>query len=125
MYFSPFRGERYEATNVAIDDDTKTIVAETQPEKESLIDLAWSRLYTKVTHKDLGAISTVIRKSRPTTAGTGIKKTAKKLRDQLKSANHTVVNSATMLALSPRQSKADHGWISQESVRESGSHPNL
>jgi hypothetical protein len=75
---------------VAIDDDTKTIVPEIQPEKESLIDLAWAQLYTKIMHKDLGAISTVIRKSRPTTAGTEMKRSAKKLRDQLKSANHTV-----------------------------------
>jgi len=75
---------------VAIDDDTETTVAEAQPIKESLVELAWAQLYTKVMHKDLGAISTAIRKSRPTTAGTEMKKSAEKLRGQLKSANRTV-----------------------------------
>jgi len=41
-------------------------------------------------HKDLGAISTAVRKSRPTAAEPEMKKSAEKLRDQLKSANRTV-----------------------------------
>jgi hypothetical protein len=90
LVFSGTR-ERCEATKVAIDDDAKTTVAETQSVKPLLmIELAWSKLYTKVMHKDLGAISTAIKKSRPTTAGTEMKKSAEKLRDQLKSANRTV-----------------------------------
>jgi hypothetical protein len=75
---------------VAIDDDAGTSVAETQRVKASLIELAWAKVYTKVIHKDLGAISTAIRKSRPTAAGTEVKKSAEKLRDQLKTANRTV-----------------------------------
>jgi hypothetical protein len=47
-------------------------------------ELAWASLYTKVMHKDIGAISTAIRKSQPTTAGPEMKKSAEKLRDQLK-----------------------------------------
>ena len=76
---------------MVIDDDAKTTVAETQSVKPLLMrELAWSTLYTKVMHKDLGAISTAIRKSRPTTAEPEMKKSAEKLRDQLKSANRTV-----------------------------------
>jgi hypothetical protein len=76
---------------VAIDNDAGTAVAETQPVKPALMaELAWAKLYTKVMHKDLGAISTAIRKSQPTIAGPGMKKSAEKLRDQLKSANRTI-----------------------------------
>jgi len=76
---------------VVIDDDAGTIVAETQPVKPALMaELAWAKLYTKVMHKDLGAISTAVKKSQPTTAGPEMKKSAQKLRDQLKSANRTV-----------------------------------
>jgi hypothetical protein len=76
---------------VAIDDDAGTIVAETQPVKPAVMaELAWAKLYTKVMHKDIGAISTAIRKSQPTTAGPEMKKSAEKLRDQLESANRTV-----------------------------------
>ena len=76
---------------MATDDDTGTTVAETQPVKSALmLALAWAKLYTKVMHKDLGAISTAIRKSQPTIAGSEMKKSAEKLRDQLKSANRTV-----------------------------------
>jgi hypothetical protein len=72
-------------------DDARTTVAETQPvEPFVMAELAWVKLYTKVMHKDLGAISTAIRKSRPTTAGPEMKKSAEKLRDQLKNANRTV-----------------------------------
>ncbi len=73
------------------DDDAETTKGETQPAERSLMtELAWSKLYTKAMHKDLGAISTAVRKSRPTTAGPKMKKSAEKLRDQLKSANRTV-----------------------------------
>jgi hypothetical protein len=76
---------------VAIDDDAETTVAETQPVKPALmLALAWAKLYTKVMHKDLGAISTAISKSQPTTAGPEMKKSAEKLHDQLQSANRTV-----------------------------------
>ena len=69
---------------MAIDDDAGTIVAETQPVKPAVMaELAWAKLYTKVMHKDIGAISTAIRKSQPTTAGPEMKKSAEKLRDQL------------------------------------------
>jgi hypothetical protein len=75
---------------VAIDDDGTT-VAETQPIEPALMaELAWAKLYTKVMHQDLGAISTAIRKSQETTAGPEMKKSAEKLRDQLKTANRTV-----------------------------------
>jgi hypothetical protein len=60
-------------------------VGETPPIKPALMaELAWAKLYTKAMHKDLGAISTAIRKSQPTTAGPEMKKSAEKLRDQLK-----------------------------------------
>jgi len=75
---------------VAIDDDGTTVV-EIQPIKPALMaELAWARLYTKVMHQDLGAISTAIRKSQQTIAGSEMKKSAEKLRDQLKTANRTV-----------------------------------
>jgi hypothetical protein len=89
---SPLWGKRFEATKVEFDDDAETTMAETQPVERSLMtELAWSKLYTKVMHKDLGAISTAIRKRRPTSGGPKMKKSAEKLRDQLKSANRTVV----------------------------------
>jgi hypothetical protein len=76
---------------VEIDDDAGITVAETQPGKPTLIaELTWAKLYTKAMHKDLGAISTAIRKSQPTTAGPEMKKSAEKLHDQLRSANRTV-----------------------------------
>jgi hypothetical protein len=76
---------------VAIDVDAETTVVETQPVKPALMaELAWAKLYTKVMHKDLGAISTAVKKSQPATAGPDMKKSAEKLRDQLKSANRTV-----------------------------------
>ena len=66
---------------MTIDDDTETTVVPTQSAKPALIaELTWAKLYTKVMHKDLGAISTAISKSEPTTAAT--KKSAEKLRDQ-------------------------------------------
>jgi hypothetical protein len=75
---------------VAIDDDAGTTVVETQPVKPALIaELTWAKLYTKAMHKDLGVISTSIRKSTDT-AGPEMKKSAEKLHDQLQSANRTV-----------------------------------
>ena len=84
-------GKRRGATKVAIDDDAEITVAETQPVKPALMaELTWAKLYTRAMHKDLGAISTAISKSQPTAAGPEMKKSAEKLRDQLKSANRTV-----------------------------------
>ena len=85
---------------MAIDDDTGTTVTDIQPVKPALMtELAWAKLYTKVMHKDLGAICTAVRKCQPTIARPEMKKSAEKLRDQLKSANRTVANSPIMLAL--------------------------
>jgi hypothetical protein len=71
--------------------DVETTVAETQPIKPALMaELTWAKLYTKAMHKDLGAISTAISKSQPTTAGPEMKKSAEKLHDQLQNANRTV-----------------------------------
>jgi hypothetical protein len=76
---------------VTIDDHAGTTAAKTQPAEPSLvIELAWATLYTKVMHKDLGAVSTAIKKSQSTSAEPEMKKSAAKLRDQLKSANRTV-----------------------------------
>jgi hypothetical protein len=87
---------------VAIDDDTGTTVAKNQPVRPALMaELAWAKLYTKVMHKDLGAISTAIRKSQPTSAGPEMKKNAEKLRDQLKSANRTVVELSDHAGIRP------------------------
>ena len=66
-------------------------MAETQSAKPALmVELTWAKLYTKAMHKDLGAISTAVRESQPTTAGPEMKKSAEKLHDQLRSANRTV-----------------------------------
>jgi len=94
---------------VAIDDDAGTIVAETQPVKPALIaELTWAKLYTKAMHKDLGAISTAISKSQPTTAGPEMKKSAEKLHDQLRSANRTVGELNDHAGIrGPGQSKGD------------------
>ena len=74
---------------MAIDDDAEATVAEPQPVKPALMaELTWAKLYTKVMHKDLGAISTAISKGQPTTAGPGMEESAEKLRGQLRSANH-------------------------------------
>jgi hypothetical protein len=76
---------------MAIGDDAGTAGAETQPVKPALVaELTWAKLYTRAMHKDLGAISTAISKSQPTTAGPEMKKSAEKLHDQLQSANRTV-----------------------------------
>ena len=76
---------------MAIDNDAGTTLEETQAVKPALMaELTWAKLYTKAMHKDLGAISTAISKSQPTTAGPEMKKSAEKLHDQLRSANRTV-----------------------------------
>jgi hypothetical protein len=76
---------------VRIDDDAETTMAETPSVKPALIaELTWAKLYTKAMQKDLGAISTAIRKSEPTTARQEMKESAEKLHDQLQSANRTV-----------------------------------
>ena len=90
---------------MAINDEAGTTVAETQPVEASLIELAWAKLYTKVMHKDLGAISTAIRKSRRSTTGTEMKKSAEKLRGQLKSANRTVGELSDHVGIGPTPGK--------------------
>jgi hypothetical protein len=66
-------------------------VAATQLTKRALIvELTWAKLYTKIMHNDVGALSTAIRKSHPITAGPEMKKSAETLHDQLQSANRTV-----------------------------------
>jgi hypothetical protein len=76
---------------VAIDDNAETTVTNSQPVKPALMaELTWAKLYTKIMHKDIVAISTAIRKSPPTTAGPEMKESAEKLHDQLQSANRTV-----------------------------------
>ena len=76
---------------MAIDDDARTIVAETQPVKPALMaELTWAKLYTKAMHKDLGVITTAISKAQLTTTGPEMKKGAEKLHDQLQNANRTV-----------------------------------
>ena len=91
MYLPIYVGKRCEATQVATDDDAETTVTETQSVKPALMaELIWAKLYTKVMHKDLVAISTAIRKSQPTTAGPEMKESAEKLHDQLQNANRTV-----------------------------------
>ena len=73
------------------DDDAEATVTETQLVKPALMaELTWAKLYTKVMHKDLVAISTAIKKSQPPTAGADMKESAEKLHDQLQSANRTV-----------------------------------
>ena len=90
------------------DDDAGSIVLETQSLKPAVIrELAWASLYTKVMHKDIVAISTAIKRSRPTAAGPEIKKSAEKLRNQLKSANRTVTELSDHVGLRPAPSKAD------------------
>jgi len=93
---------------VEFNDDAETTMAETQPVERSLMtELAWSKLYTKVMHKDLGAISSAIRKRRPTTAGPDMKKSAEKLRGQLKSANRTVGELSDHAGIRPAPVKSD------------------
>ena len=76
---------------MASDDDAGPSVAETQRLKTAVVaELTWAKLYTKVMHKDLGAISAAISKSKTTTAAVEMKKGAEKLRGQLQSANRTV-----------------------------------
>jgi hypothetical protein len=97
---------------------------ETQPVKPALIaELTWAKLYTKAMHKDLGVISTSIRKSQPTTAGPEMKKSAEKLHDQLQSANRTVGELIDHAGIRPCQSKVTRPQFSpnQDSKRNSGS----
>jgi hypothetical protein len=84
-----------EATKMAIDDDAGdgvgTAVGDSPATKPAVIaQLTWAKLYTKAMHKDIGTISTAIRKTHPATVGPTTKKSAEKLRDQLESANRTV-----------------------------------
>jgi hypothetical protein len=91
LYLPLSWGKHREATKVAIDDHAETTMAETPSVKPALMaELTWAKLYTKAMHKDLGAISTAIRKSELTSAGPEMKKSAEKLHNQLQSANRTV-----------------------------------
>jgi hypothetical protein len=91
---------------VAIDDDGETTVTDAQPVKPALMaELTWAKLYTKVMHKDLVAISTAIRKSQPTTAGPEMKESAEKLHDQLQSANRTVGELSDHVGIRPVPAK--------------------
>ena len=90
------------------DDDAGTIAAETQSVKSALMaELEWAKLYARVMHKDIGAISTAVRKSKPAAAGPEMKKSAEKLRDQLKSANSTVAELSDHVGIRPAPSKGD------------------
>jgi hypothetical protein len=101
-------GKNREATKVAIDDDAETTMAETPSVKPALMaELTWAKLYTKAMHKDLGEISTAIRKSEPTTAGPEMKKSAEKLHDQLQSANRTVGELGGHARIRPMRIKDD------------------
>jgi len=71
------------------DDDTDTTITEIPVNAALIAELTWAKLYTRVMHKDLGAVSTAI-KGNPTTAGSEMKKSAEKLHDQLNIANRTV-----------------------------------
>jgi hypothetical protein len=91
---------------VAIDDDAETTVTDAQPVKPALMaELTWAKLYTKVMHKDLVAISTAIRKSQPTTAGPEMKESAEKLHDQLQNANRTVSKLSDHVGIRPVPAK--------------------
>ena len=91
---------------MAIDDDAGTTVVETQPVRLVLMaELAWAKLYTKVMHKELGAISTTVRKSQPTTTGLEMKKSAEKLHYQLQSANRTVGELSDQAGIRPEPVK--------------------
>ena len=76
---------------MATDDDAGTNVTQTKLVKSTLIaELTWAKLYTKVMHKTLDAISRTIRKIKPTAVESEMKKSAEKLHDQLQDANRTV-----------------------------------
>jgi hypothetical protein len=90
MYF-PISVGSIARHKVTIDDDAGPSVTETQLVKAAVVaELTWAKLYTKVMHKDLGAISTAISRSKTTAAGPEMKESAEKLRGQLQSANRTV-----------------------------------
>jgi hypothetical protein len=86
-----FCGKRLEVANVPVRNDAESMAAANQLEKRALVVvLTWAKLYTKAMHKDLGAISTVVRKRQLNVAGPKMKKSADKLRDQLQRAHRTV-----------------------------------
>jgi hypothetical protein len=72
------------------DGDTGITVTETQPINAALLaELTWAKLFAGVMCKDLGVISTTI-KRQTTSAASEMKKSAEKLHDQLNTANRTV-----------------------------------
>lgn len=73
-----------------------------------MAELAWARLYTKCMHKELGAISTIIRKCRQTPAGLEMKESVDKLHAQLRSANRTVGELSDQVRNRPEQSAGDN-----------------
>jgi hypothetical protein len=90
-YYLPVRREGVEATKVAIENEDGAGAEKTESVKPALVaELTWAKLYTKAMHKDLVAISTAIAKNQPTTGGSGMKKSAEQLHDQLQDANRTV-----------------------------------
>jgi len=91
MYLPIYMGSVVRQHEWQFDDDAETTVTESKPVKPALMaELTWAKLYTKVMHKDLVAISMAIKKSQPPTAGPELKESAEKLHDQLQSANRTV-----------------------------------
>jgi len=75
---------------VAIDDPTNKNEDPHLTKQALITELTWAKLYTKTMNKDLGVITTVIEKKPITTDGPAMKKSARKLRDRLRSANQTV-----------------------------------
>jgi hypothetical protein len=74
---------------VAIDDPNKK--EDSHETKQAVItELTWAKLYTKTINKDLGAITTVIEKKPLNGDGPAMKKSARKVRDQLQTANDSV-----------------------------------
>lgn len=73
---------------MTIDNEVETTVADAQ--RVLMAELTWARLYTKAMHTTLGSISAAIRKSRPMSARSEMKKGTEKLHDQLQDANRTV-----------------------------------
>ena len=89
---------------MALDDDGTTM---TEIRTGLMAKLTWAKLYTRVMHKDLGVITTIISKSQPTTTGPEMKKSAEKLHDQLQSANRTVSELSDHAGVRPVPVKGD------------------
>ena len=91
---------------MAPDRDVKIPVAENYGVKPALVaELTWAKPYTKAMHKELGVISTSIRKREPTAVRVEMKKSAERLHDQLESANRTVVELSDHAGTRPAPAK--------------------